>query len=65
MWVVRNMGVLYDHMCKFVIEELHKLNVYEIDGVSLDSFDYSRLKEELVLASFREIDVNVDASRWF
>lgn len=63
------MGILYDKTMKykkqFVIEELHKLNVYSINGAGLDSFGYDRLKEELVHASFRQVDVESSQEQWF
>jgi hypothetical protein len=63
-------GVLYEtvikHKRQYIIDELRKLNVTESSaGESLESLDYERLKEELVLASFRKIDVETDSNRWF
>lgn len=60
------MGTLFDSVIaqkrKYIIEELHKLNITRTGtGESLESLDYDRLKEELVLASFRQIDVEKDA----
>ncbi|ATB52709.1 hypothetical protein [Caldibacillus phage CBP1] len=63
------MGVLYDaveYKRRFIIEELHKMNVYTSrDGLPLDELSYEELKEEWVLASFRQIDVESEANQWF
>lgn len=51
---------------QFVLSELNKLGVtHTQDGVSIEKLSYDELKSELVLASFREIDVMTDANRWF
>lgn len=50
----------------FVLEELKKLGVTTSQsGTSITDCNYEELKYELVLASFREIDAEVDANRWF
>lgn len=51
---------------QFVLDELKRYGVtHTQDGVSIEKLNYDELKSELVLASFREIDVMVDANRWF
>ncbi len=51
---------------QFVLSELNKLGVtHSENGVSIEKLSYDELKYELVLASFREIDVMTDANRWF
>lgn len=64
------MGLLYDATIKrrrrIILEELHKLNVFKSSsGENLDLLSYERLKEELVLASFRQIDVDSAENKWF
>lgn len=62
------MGVVseIEYKRQFVLDELHKLNVYEAStGERLESLDYDRLKEELLLAEFRKIDVETESNRWF
>lgn len=50
----------------FVLEELKRLGVTTAQsGTSITNCNYEELKYELVLASFREIDAQVDANRWF
>lgn len=51
---------------QFLLSELNKLGVtHSENGVSIEKLSYDELKYELVLASFREIDVMTDANRWF
>lgn len=51
---------------KFVLERLLKMGVRQSQsGKSLHECDYETLKYELVLASFREIDVEHDLNRWY
>lgn len=50
----------------FVLEELKRLGVTTAQsGTNITDCNYEELKYELVLASFREIDAEVDANRWF
>lgn len=50
----------------FVLEELKRLGVTTAQsGTSITDCNYEELKYELVLASFREINAEVDANRWF
>lgn len=71
------MGILYETVKKvnlkqqerqrqFILEELQKKGITETqEGTPIELLDYDRLKEELVLAEFRRIDVETDANRWF
>lgn len=60
------MGLFFDTLKKnYVIDELRSMNVNDIDGRELEACEYDRLKEELVLASFRQRDVGTDSERWF
>ncbi|PAD67308.1 hypothetical protein CHH83_19675 [Bacillus sp. 7586-K] len=50
----------------FVLEELRRLGVTTAQsGTSITECNYDELKYELVLASFREIDSEVDSNKWF
>jgi hypothetical protein len=64
------MGLLYDTVMeakrKYLIEELTKMNVTQSrDGKRLSDLSYDDLKEELVLATFRYIDSQNEAGKWF
>jgi hypothetical protein len=64
------MGLLYDTVMeakrKYLIEELTKMNVTQSrDGRKLSDLSYDELKEELVLATFRYIDRQNEAGKWF
>lgn len=48
-----------------IIEELHKLKVYQIDGRDIETLDFDRLQEEFILALFKQIDITSDSNRWF
>jgi hypothetical protein len=51
---------------KFVIQRLMKMGVRESQtGKPIHECDYEECKYELVLASFRQIDAETDAGRWF
>lgn len=51
---------------QFVLEELQKLGVNTAQsGISIADCNYDELKYELVLASFREIDVETADGKWF
>ncbi len=51
---------------QFVLEELQKLGVNTAQsGTSITDCNYDELKYELVLASFREIDVETADEKWF
>lgn len=50
----------------FVLEELARLGVTTTQrGTSLTNCNYDELKFELVLASFREINIHADENKWF
>lgn len=64
------MGILYEKAMaakrQYLIDELRKKSVtVSQNGKALRDCDYEELKYELVLASFREIDVTKDANKWF
>lgn len=64
------MGLLYDTVIqakrKYLIEELAKMNVTTSkDGKNLSELSYDDLKQELVLACFRQIDIQNDQGKWF
>lgn len=60
------MGFFFETLKKnYIIEELRSMNVNEVDGRELEACEYDRLKEELVLASFRRADVESDSAKWF
>lgn len=51
---------------KFVIERLLAAGItHSRSGKSIYELDYDRLKEELVLAAFREIDTETSSNGWF
>lgn len=50
---------------KFVIEKLKEQGIQEVEGVSLQEVGYDDLKHALVMSAFREIDITVDANRWY
>ncbi|MCM3122757.1 MULTISPECIES: hypothetical protein [unclassified Mesobacillus] len=50
----------------FVLEKLSELGVTKTQqGVPVHELSYEDMKYELVLASFREIDIQKDENRWF
>lgn len=50
----------------FILDRLKELNItHTQSGKPIHECDYDRLKEELVLASFRQRDIQADANRWF
>lgn len=50
----------------FILELLKEKGVtHSQTGTSIHALDYESLKYELVLASFREIDVEGESSKWF
>ena len=50
----------------FVLGKLLEQGISENQqGVSVHKLNYDELKYELVLASFREIDSESDANKWF
>jgi len=64
------MGVLYDKVMEqkrqFLIQELHKMNVTKSsEGKDLNDLSYVDLKQELVLASFRQIDIDHPDHKFF
>jgi hypothetical protein len=49
-----------------VIEELHKLKVFVTkQGQNIEDLNYDDLKYELVLATFRRIDIEKYENRWY
>lgn len=53
-------------MRNFVLDHLKKLGItYSQSGKYIDALDYEELKYELVLASFRYINIEKDENRWF
>jgi len=51
---------------QFLIDEIHALGVtHTSSGVDIRTLDYERLKEELIHAVFRKIDIESSANRWF
>lgn len=50
---------------KIVLEALLELGVYTVEGKSVYDLSYDDLKHELVLSSFRQIDINRDSNKWF
>jgi hypothetical protein len=67
------MGILYNSVKlqknlkkEFVLERLLAAGVTKSQsGKSIYDCDYSELKYELVLASFKEIDRDNDSGKWF
>jgi hypothetical protein len=50
----------------FVLEKLSELGVTKSQqGVPVHELSYEDMKYELVLASFREIDIEKEDSKWF
>lgn len=51
---------------QFVLERLKELKVtHTKDGQSIELLSYDELKYELVMASFREIDAESEANKFF
>jgi hypothetical protein len=50
---------------KIVLEALLELGIQTVEGKSVYELDYDELKYELVLASFRKIDIIRDSNKWF
>jgi len=51
---------------QIIIEDLRELNVtVSREGVPIEELSYDRLKEEMVLATFRQIDIEADDNEWF
>ncbi|NRD80314.1 hypothetical protein HPT25_23615 [Bacillus sp. BRMEA1] len=51
---------------KFVLDKLRKLGVtHSQEGDPITELDYESLKYELVLASFKEMDVQSESNKWF
>ncbi|MBM4762736.1 hypothetical protein [Bacillus sp. B15-48] len=51
---------------QIVLDELIAMNVTVTrEGELIEELSYERLKEELVLASFRQIDIQNDQNKWF
>lgn len=49
-----------------ILEQLKERGIIRTnDGTSIEDLSYDDLKYELVMASFREIDVTRDANKWF
>jgi hypothetical protein len=48
-----------------VLEALLELGVQTVDGKSVYNLSYDDLKYELVLASYRQIDRQNEAGKWF
>lgn len=64
------MGILYNAVMQakrnYLIDELAKMNVKKSqDGRSLSELEYEDLKQELVLACFRQIDRQNESGKWF
>jgi len=64
------MGVLYDKVMEqkrqFLIQELQKMNVTKsAQGKDINNLSYDDLKYELVIASFRQIDINHPDHKFF
>lgn len=50
----------------FILDRLEKLNIVKTNtGKSVHDLSYEELKEQLVLASFREIDTQNENNAWF
>lgn len=67
------MGVLYNSVKmqkqmkrNFILEQLRAKGItHSQTGTRIDDLTYDDLKYELVLASFRDIDVEKQESKWF
>jgi len=63
---VRHVDVVKNMKQKTILDRLVELGVTESqDGISIYKLDYEELKYELVLAEFRQIDVDTDSNKWF
>lgn len=50
----------------FILDRLKELNITKTNtGKNVHDLSYSELKEQLVLASFREIDTQNENNAWF
>jgi hypothetical protein len=70
------LGILYDSVKKVTVHQEMKRNIILEDllalgitesqqGISVYKLDYDELKYELVMASFRQIDIQNDQNKWF
>lgn len=51
---------------QFILDRLKKLGVtHSQDGIPIHDLSYEELKYELVLAEFRQIDIETEAQKWF
>jgi hypothetical protein len=50
---------------KIVLEAVLELGIQTVDGKSVYDLSYDDLKHELVLSSFRKIDIIRDSNKWF
>jgi hypothetical protein len=69
-------GILYNSVKKadviqgmkrnMILEDLEKMGITETqEGVSIYQLSYDDLKYELVMASYRRIDIDNDSNGWF
>ncbi|WP_180968221.1 hypothetical protein [Cytobacillus massiliigabonensis] len=50
----------------FILEDLLSLGITESQqGISVYELGYEDLKHELIMASFRQIDIQNDQNKWF
>jgi hypothetical protein len=50
----------------FVLEQLKEKGItHSQTGTSIDELTYDELKYELVLSSFKEIDIEIGENKWF
>lgn len=64
------MGILYDKVMEqkriFLIQELQKMNVTQSqEGRDLSDLSYDELKYEVVIASFRQIEIDHPNHKFF
>ncbi|ALC92082.1 hypothetical protein AM500_21520 [Bacillus sp. FJAT-18017] len=51
---------------QFILEKLLGMGVSQTDtGKSVFELDYDDLKQQWVLATFRQIDIEADANKWY
>lgn len=63
---VKQVDVMQSMKQEMVLDKLLDLGITESqEGISVYKLDYEELKYELVLAAFRQTDVETDANGWF
>ncbi|WP_313804769.1 hypothetical protein [Cytobacillus sp.] len=63
---VKKVNVHQEIKRNIILEDLLTLGITESQqGISVYELDYDELKYELVMASFKKIDIQNDQNKWF